>query len=131
MTIFFHLHSLNLYFARKTKYTAKNLEFWGNPNTRFKTGLKKKKRRVMASSLRGLKRGYKERFRGSQFTWSDKKINQDNPLFGSLTRICKLNLPYSMQTAFSENLIDFDYLEDINVRTKWKLYVKVVSFSSW
>ena len=69
----------------------------------------------MPSSLRGLKRSFRERYRGSQFTWTNKKISEDDPIYGTLSRICKLNLPYSMQTSFSENIIDFDYVAEFNL----------------
>jgi hypothetical protein len=108
---FFLLHSRNLYYSRKTKYTAKNLEFWGNPNTLYKSGLKKKQRR-QRKKVRII-RGVKERNRGSQFTWSTRIL--ENEEVAALTRVFILDLPYAMQTAFSENLIDFDYFTELNV----------------
>ena len=111
LTTFFLLHSRNLYYSRKTKYTAKNIEYWGNPNTLYKSGIKKKKRRQLKSAKRI--RGNNEKNRGSQFTWSTRILKNEE--LANLTRVYKLNLPYAMQTAFSENLIDFDYITELNV----------------
>jgi hypothetical protein len=109
------LHFQNLYFAKKTKYTAKNIEYWVNPNTRKKKGPQRLSLRRKTRFPRTYKelRSEKEKNRGSQFTWSLKPA-EDYPL-REITRVCNLNLPYAMQTSFSENLINFDYLNEFNV----------------
>lgn len=120
LIVFFLLHFQNLYFAKKTKYTAKNIEYWVNPNTRKKKGpqrpsLRRKTR--LPRNYRELPRSEREKNRGSQFTWTLKPA-EDYPL-REITRVCNLNLPYAMQTSFSENLIDFDYLNEFHVNGKW------------